>query len=1308
MVRTAAVGRHHHDLRRVVTGSGADDLVAGLAAPLPGPAAGGRRAPRVALLFTGQGSQYVGMGRGLHRAHPVFRAELDACREVLSDLMGRDLYEVMWAGTDADLARTSLTQPSLVAVELALAALWQSWGVDPVVALGHSIGEVTAAIHAGVLSREDGLTLVHHRARLMQSAEPGAMLAVAADPGRVTELLTAGGLDLAAVNGPKAVVVAGPDEEVSAFAAVLTREGVRSRRLAVSHAFHSRMMDPVLGELRTVAARFSHAEAAFPLVSNVTGDTAPAGRYGPDYWPAQVRGTVRFADGLRRLVEHEVDTVLEVGPGGTLAALALAADVVERERALTSLRRGADEPTTALDAAARLYGIGQGLDWRAVHAGTRGSADVPRYPFARTTHWTPAPARAAAAAAAKVAGAARSPGPHWGVPLRSPGLSGRVFTALRSQTFPAYLTDHRLYGTVVTPAASHLATVLSAVAATGGAPPTLTDIVCPRALVVEGSAEHELHVVLGDDRLRVASLLDAGAGTWQDHVTARLGDAVTPAPWPGHDRADFAVTAERHLTGERFYACFRDLGYTLGPSFRWITDLWIGDCECLVRLAPPELPDRREDYVLHPGLIDSCFQSIAGFLVDDGAREAPSLAIPFSVAAFVPREVGRVPQADELYAWVRVRAAENLPNGRQRVAAADIRLELSDGTAVLDVTDLRVRHASRDTLTSATGSGAPHRFRVEWVEHPAPAPAPAATADAAPLTVELISVDGAGDDLGTALATAGHAVARTRPETLAPAAGRVDVVLDVVSGSTAEGEAGGALAVRDAVARLASRLRSRAVGATYAVVVEGGATVAPLREAVWGMLASLEAEDPARRLLRVESAATAAPGAVAEAVVDAVRRGVPEPRLRVSGSAVSVARLSRAAPEPAVPVLSGGVLVTGGTGALGLSTAAWAVRRGAASVTLMSRGGEHAGVLDTEGPAPLCVVRGDVTDLADCRRALAAARRTAPVGHVFHLAGSTADGEFGSLDDADFAAAFAAKALGADVLLTALSEGADPLPSVVLYSSVASCLGSPGQTAYAAANGYLTGLAERLRTSGAPVTSVLWGPWVPVAGTGLAATAAAGAAVERAGVRVLDDDAAHAALDAVARSAAAATVVVDLAGYPARVRGTRRAALVAGLAVDTAGADAGSGPGVGAVPGAAPGHGPAPGPPAGWLALRVAGSDAGRRRAIVTEAVAGVVSDVLGRPVPPGETRGLMDLGLDSIMSIDVRARLSHALGVTLPATIAFDHPTLAALSAELERAWLPGPAPLPAGGGAGRGERSDDDLADLLAAVEADLSAEV
>jgi len=424
---TASVGRAHYKHRLAVVAETAAEARHGLRAFLDGEPSdvvvSGHAEPGsagVAFLLSGQGAQYVGMGRELYETEPVFRKAFDKCEEVLRDHLERPLAEVVYAGDEAasPLDETEYTQPALFALEYALAQLWQSWGIWPEVMIGHSVGEYVAACLAGVFSLEDGLKLIAGRARLMQALPPnGRMVAVFADEARVAQAIEdcAEGVSIAALNAPRQVVISGLAETVDAAVAKLEAGGVTTRRLRVSHAFHSPLMEPMLEPFRRVAESIEYHPPERKLVSNLTGRLADREMAGPDYWVRHVRRPVRFADGVASLAAEGADVLLEVGPQSTLLGLARSCLEASGEgvspRLLSSLHRRKSDWRSMLAALGGVYTAGCPVDWAAFGREFAGrKVRLPTYPFQRERYWLePTPPGAGAVRVANERPASRLP-----------------------------------------------------------------------------------------------------------------------------------------------------------------------------------------------------------------------------------------------------------------------------------------------------------------------------------------------------------------------------------------------------------------------------------------------------------------------------------------------------------------------------------------------------------------------------------------------------------------------------------------------------------------------------------------------------------------------------------------------------------------------------------------------------------------------------------------------------------------------------------------------------------------------------------
>jgi acyl transferase domain-containing protein len=390
LVTTRSVFEH----RAVLVGADRKQLMEGLAGLAAGrPDAGvvvGRAHPvgETVFVFPGQGSQWLGMGAQLYKRFSVFAKAFDEAAAVLDGQLRLPLRQVIWAGDAELLQSTEVAQPALFALEVALAALWQSWGVVPDVVMGHSMGEIAAAYVAGVLTLDDAAKVVAGRGRLMAGLPVGGvMVAVAASEAEVAPLLIQG-VAVAAVNGPNSVVISGEQAAVGVIADRLTGLGRRVHRLAVSHAFHSPLMEPMIEQFSDVVAGVSAGVPRVRLVSNVTGQLAGAGYGSAQYWVEHVRRPVRFADGVQLAESLGAGAFVEVGPGGALTASVEQSLATEQAVSVVTMAKDRPEIDSLLTAAGRLFATGVGVDWRAVFAGVGcRRVALPTYGFVRRRFW---------------------------------------------------------------------------------------------------------------------------------------------------------------------------------------------------------------------------------------------------------------------------------------------------------------------------------------------------------------------------------------------------------------------------------------------------------------------------------------------------------------------------------------------------------------------------------------------------------------------------------------------------------------------------------------------------------------------------------------------------------------------------------------------------------------------------------------------------------------------------------------------------------------------------------------------------------
>jgi acyl transferase domain-containing protein/acyl carrier protein len=668
------------------------------------------RTPEVAFLFTGQGAQYAGMGRALYEAHPAYRAAIDRCDAALRGLWEHRLTDVLHGAPGGpSLDDTTYTQAALFAVEWALSEVWRAWGVTPAIVMGHSVGEYAAACVAGALDVETAIRMVAARGRLMGALPPGGvMVAVPADEARVREALRAASsrAEIAAINGPESVVVAGEAAAVSAVVDALAARGITGQPLRVSHAFHTALMEPMQAEFSAAIAGAHGGPLQVPMVSSVTGALVGAGaELHPAYWVRQVREPVRFAAAMEAVRRSAGEGLwVEIGPHPVLTGLAQ--PWLAGGEWVPTLRRGQDDWKMLLGAAGKVWTRGVSLDWRGDEpAGRRLVSGLPTYAFERERHWLEPTSRPAAVPSSV------AEHPLLGARVRSAAATAH-FEARLTATSPTFLGDHRVHGVVIAPSPAMMEMAVAAAAQVlGSQRPELHAFAIEQPLVLPVAEPLVLQTVVmpgeaGSVSIEIASLEDEAASRWRVHarVAARRGGGEAAAA--AADLEDLRERCREPIDGADYYAMLAGRGLDFGPCFRGIGRLWRGDQEALAELRVPDaLIGDRGAYRVHPALMDACLQALGGAWPagDDETYllvGTDRILLPAPGAATAPR-----------FGHAVLRTSDP----RSGVILGDVRVLDADGRVIAALEGVHLRRARPESLARARAGGPDDWiYQVEW------------------------------------------------------------------------------------------------------------------------------------------------------------------------------------------------------------------------------------------------------------------------------------------------------------------------------------------------------------------------------------------------------------------------------------------------------------------------------------------------------------------------------------------------------------------------------------------------------------------
>ncbi|WP_067470427.1 type I polyketide synthase [Nocardia amamiensis] len=1292
--------RTHHDHRLAVVARNADEARTRLSAYLGdaksvGVVAGRaqlRTRPKLAFVFSGMGPQWWGMGRQLFDTEPVFRAAVEACATELQKHTGWSLMDELLADEDRSrMAETEVAQPANFALQVGLAELWRSWGIEPDAIIGHSAGEVAAQYVAGVLSLEDATKVIYYRSTLQQrTSGSGRLLAVGMTPETLKQAVADAGpkVSVAAINSPSAVTLSGDAEVLESMAAQLETFGVFHRFLPVEVPFHSHYMDPLRADLEAGLAGLRPCRAQLPLYSTVTGSRIDGSGADGRYWWQNVRATVLFSAAFSEMVDDGYTHFLELAPHPVLASSMreLLTRPEDEGLVVPSLRRDEPDDEILLRTLGSLHSHGQPVKWEAFHSADTHLVKLPNYPWQLETYWNES-------AEAREDRHYQQVHPLLGQRMNAAHPTWEVELDTGHLT---YLADHRIQENVLLPGAALIEMALAAAHQVYGQDGYSVDkLQLHKALVLAPVSDARLRTTLYAEQARVeiASFLalPSGERQWTIHATAQLGASVTASE--PHDLAAISTGCGNHVSQDEFYTRTRGMGFQYGPAFQAVRDIATGDRVAIGNVAiPDEICAGVGDYLFHPSLIDAAFQVLLiAATPPDSDRER---ATPY-----LPVQIDRIrvlaPPTDDMVVVARVVRAD------RSLIVSDIALCDRTGRVLVEIQGFRAQSLA------AAASLSPERidrglYELKWQEEPSaitvaddPAAVEATPLDAtdtADAWVIFTDATGVGAQAAAIVRAGGRRVfCVTHADVSEPVGSRDEYTIDSTNPAhysqlmrtLREHEIGKvvhlwSLDIDFDDTGTAEYLQASQETGVYSVMRLMQAMSAELSQVpkVWLVTRGAQsvgadhdrpniAQAPLWGLGRVighHEFATFWGGLCdldplhsdaeqARLLVGLITRPDVEDQVALRGSGCYVARLAESAdltpPFPARMRDAGSYLVTGGLGSLGLLVARFLIERGARDVVLMGR-----------TPVPARQSWNELPGDHPQRCLVDELRELESLGARIHLAAV-------DVTDADrlqqwltahsreglppIAGVIHTAGVVADELLVRMDQETftkvlrpklmggwalhrllrnTALDFFILFSSTGSVIASPGQGNYAAGNAFLDALAFYRRGLGLPALSIGWGPW----SVGMVEQLDLEQMYARRGIELITPEAGMQILGRVLhqRPAHVVAITVDWATARETSLAGQMPPMFSQLAVRGAGDEL-------EVSGADS--------QSLLAALRQARED--ERAVVLGEYLREVVARVLGleaEQVGTGET--LSSLGLDSMMAIEMKHRIEVVLQI--------------------------------------------------------------